>query len=443
MDWTGRVLELHIDAVGHGGVFVARSEGRVVLVRRALPGERVRARVTEDKGGSYCRAEVTDVLEAAPDRVADACPAAAGGAGCCDFSHVAPAAQRRLKQEVLAEQLARIAHLPQRIPVAPLPMPATPHAGAPAGGEGGAEGWRTRIRLSVDEAGRAGYRRYRGSEVVADLRCPQQIPGALDGLQDTVWQAGADLAVAVDDDGRRHVVEIAPPPMTRAAHRRSGRRGASARRAARSQRRAEHIVEGGGSAVQRVDGREWRLAPTGFWQVHGAAAQTYSDLIREWSGLRGGDTAWDLYGGAGVFAAAMAGQVGPAGRVEVVESSSQAVRDGRDALVDLDGVRFHHARVGHALAEFADGDGGARRIGGSPGPDTVVLDPPRAGAGREVIGALAATSAARVVHVGCDPASFARDLALYGGHGFRVEELRAFDGFPMTHHFESFALLVR
>ncbi|WP_182347641.1 class I SAM-dependent RNA methyltransferase [Tomitella gaofuii] len=438
MDWTGRILELRIDAVGHGGVFVARSEGRVVLVRRALPGERVRARVTEDKGGSFCRAEAIDVLEAAPDRVADACPAALAGAGCCDFSHIAPDAQRRLKQEVLAEQLARIAHLPQQVPVTPLPVAAPGmHPGAGDTGAvdpGAAAGWRSRIRLSVDDAGRAGYRRYRGSEVVADLRCPQQIPGALEGLQDTVWRAGAELAVAVDDDGRRHVVEIAPPPLTRAAHRRAGRRGASARRAARSQRRAEHIVEGGGSAVQRVDGREWRLAPTGFWQVHTAAAQAYSDLVGAWSGLRGGDTAWDLYGGAGVFAAAMATQVGDAGRVEVVESSAQSVRDGRDALADLDAVRFHHTRVGHALEEFA----GAGRA-----PDAVVLDPPRAGAGREVIGALSATTVARVVHVGCDPASFARDLGLYGEEGFRVEELAAFDGFPMTHHFESFALLVR
>ncbi len=424
MDWTGRILDLHVDSVGHGGVFVGRSEGRVVFVRRALPGERVRVRVTEDKGGAYCRAETVDVLDAAPDRVEDACPvASAGGAGCCDFSHIAVDAQRRLKQEVLAEQLQRIAHLPRRIPVAALPDGHGSAVGA---------GWRTRLRLGVDDAGRAGYRRHRGTGVVPDLRCPQAVAGAVDGLDDAVWPIGSELSVTVDDDGRRHVVEIAPPRLTRAARHR-GRRGAKARRAAKARPRPERIVEGGGSAVQRVDGREWLLAPTGFWQAHRAAAQAYSDLVREWSGLRSGDSAWDLYGGAGVFAAAMADQVGPSGRVEVVESAAQSVRDGRDALADLRSVRFRHARVEHALDELA----------AAAGPDVAVLDPPRAGAGRRVLDALAGTSVQRVVHVGCDPASFARDLALYDGHGFRVEEMRAFDAFPMTHHFESFALLMR
>lgn len=434
MDWTGRVFEVRIDGVGHGGVFIGRHDGRVVFVRRALPGERVRVTVTEDRGGSFCRAEVTDVLEASPDRVADVCPVSSvGDAGCCDFSHIAVDAQRRLKGQVLYEQLDRIAHLPRRIPVDALP------------GSADGRGWRTRVRLAVDETGRAGYRQYRSHEVVTDLRCPQAVPGMVDGIDEEVWQAGSELSIAVDDDGRRHVVEIDPPQLTRAALHRKGRRGASARRAARSAPRPERIVEGGGSAVQRVSGRDWLLAPTDFWQVHRSAAQAYADLVCEWSGLGAGDTAWDLYGGAGVYAAALASQVGPGGHVDVVESSSQAVRDGRDALADLSAVRFHHGRVENVLPGLSAEGGGSNRgrTGAGRVPDVTVLDPPRAGAGREVIGMLADSGVGRVVHVGCDPASFARDLALYTEHGFVVEEMRARDGFPMTHHFESFALLVR
>ncbi|MDN5758764.1 MAG: class I SAM-dependent RNA methyltransferase, partial [Tomitella sp.] len=151
------------------------------------------------------------------------------------------------------------------------------------------------------------------------------------------------------------------------------------------------------------------------------------------------------YGGAGVYAAALASQVGPGGHVDVVESSSQAVRDGRDALADLSAVRFHHGRVENVLPGLSAEGGGSNRgrTGAGRVPDVTVLDPPRAGAGREVIGMLADSGVGRVVHVGCDPASFARDLALYTEHGFVVEEMRARDGFPMTHHFESFALLVR
>lgn len=104
------------------------------------------------------------------------------------------------------------------------------------------------------------------------------------------------------------------------------------------------------------------------------------------------DTAWDLYGGVGVFAAALAG----AGLVESVESSKQAVADGRAALADVPQVRFRPERVERALSELA-----------RP-PRVVVLDPPRTGAGRDVIAAVSSADAERIVHVGCDPASFAR-----------------------------------
>lgn len=428
--WVGAELELRVDAVGHGGVFVARHEGRVVFVRRALPGEVVRAVVTEDRGKGFCRAETTEVLEAAPDRVADACPAASlGGAGCCDFSHVAVGAQRRLKQDVLAEQLERIAHLPRRVPVAGLP-----------GCENGT-GWRTRARLAADEAGRPGYRRHRSGDVVADLRCPQVVPGMLDGLAQRSWRPGTDLTVVLDDDARHHVVETAPPSLKSKTRRRSGRRGAAARQAARAAPRAQRIVSGGGDAVERVGGREWHLSPAGFWQVHRSAAAAYADVVRAWSGVGPGDLAWDLYGGAGVFAAVLAEQVGPTGRVSVVESSAQSVRDGRDALADRRAVRFRHGRVERVLPDMVGAHGAA--AAGHRSPDVAVVDPPRAGAGRDVVGMLAASGVERIVHVGCDPAAFARDLALYADNGFVAEELRAYDGFPMTHHFESFALLTR
>ncbi|HYH30232.1 MAG TPA: TRAM domain-containing protein, partial [Pseudonocardia sp.] len=74
LDWTDRLLELDVGPVAHGGHCVGRHEGRVVFVRHALPGERVRAVVTEDGGGSFCRADAVGVLEASPDRVEPPCP---------------------------------------------------------------------------------------------------------------------------------------------------------------------------------------------------------------------------------------------------------------------------------------------------------------------------------------------------------------------------------
>ncbi|MFD4295546.1 class I SAM-dependent RNA methyltransferase, partial [Rhodococcus sp. NPDC058532] len=298
-------------------------------------------------------------------------------------------------------------------------------------GTGDGTGWRTRLRLAVDGQGRPGYHRYRGTGVVTDLSCPQPVSGMYDGLADRSWRPGGELQVTVDADGVRHVVEIDPAPVSRTGRRSPGRRGATARRAATSRPRRENVVIGSGRAVQRVGDRAWELSATGFWQAHRGAAARYSEVVADWSGAAGGGTAWDLYGGVGVFAAALAAQVGERGAVVSVESGRGAVESGRRALADLPQVRFEASRVEHALDHLS-------------GPvDTVVLDPPRSGAGRSVVEAVAAAGAAAIVHIGCDPAAFGRDIGLYLGQGYHLERVRAFDAFPLTHHMECLALLVR
>ena len=152
-------------------------------------------------------------------------------------------------------------------------------------------------------------------------------------------------------------------------------------------------------------------------------------MVAEWAGAADGAVAWDLYCGVGVFAARLAGQVGAAGHVEAVEFSGRAVTDGRHALAGLRAIDFHPAKVEQTVTALRSD------------PQVVVLDPPRAGAGRAVIDAVARSAPARVVHVGCDPASFARDISLYLARGYRLEHVRAFDAFPLTHHVECIALL--
>jgi tRNA/tmRNA/rRNA uracil-C5-methylase (TrmA/RlmC/RlmD family) len=181
-----------------------------------------------------------------------------------------------------------------------------------------------------------------------------------------------------------------------------------------------------------VAGRRWEVGAADFWQAHRGAAQRYSDVVAEWSQLSPGDLAVDLYSGAGVFAARLAEQVGPAGVVVAVESAKTAVSAGTAALADLPQLRLRAARVERALTGQTD-----------PLPDkpaAVVLDPPRAGAGREVVAAVAARAPGRIIHIGCDPAAFARDAALYAEHGYRLARLRAFDAFPLTHHVECLGL---
>jgi tRNA/tmRNA/rRNA uracil-C5-methylase (TrmA/RlmC/RlmD family) len=232
----------------------------------------------------------------------------------------------------------------------------------------------------------------------------------LDGLNEWRWPPGAQLHVAIDDDEARHVVQSGP---------RTGRKTTTV------------VAEGHYEAVQRVGDRIWRVPVTAFWQAHRDAARIYSELVASWAQLSAGQTAWDLYGGAGLFAAALAEGVGERGKVVTVDTSRGASRSARTALADLGWVSVVTDSVRRALAAQTER------------ADVAVLDPPRPGAGPEVIDLLAAAEVPRVIHIGCEAASFARDVGLYLGHGYAVEDLRVFDSFPLTHHVECVAVLTR
>lgn len=387
-------LVLTTGPAANGGSCVARHDGRVVFVRYALPGERVRVRVTSVRG-SYWHADAMEVLDASPDRIDPLCAVAGpDGAGCCDLAFADPAAVQVLKGQVVANQLARLGDYEWAGPAEPV-------------GDGGAQGWRTRVKLAVGPDGRAGFHRYHSSEVVTDLRCGQLPEELLDGLDAKRWRPGDQVHVVLDDDSRRHVATT-----------RKGRRG-------------QTVTEGGDECVQRVGGREWRLPVTGFWQSHRDAPRVYSDLVTQWAAGTEGRRAWDLYGGAGLFAAALADVVGDPGLVLSVDTSRPAADAARSALADLGQVHVVSESVRRFLAMSNEG------------ADIAVLDPPRAGAGREIIEMLAGTEVQRVIHIGCEAASFARDIGLYRQHGYTVETIRVFDAFPLTHHVECFALLNR
>jgi tRNA/tmRNA/rRNA uracil-C5-methylase (TrmA/RlmC/RlmD family) len=391
------LLRLTVGPPANGGSCVARHDGRVVFVRYALPGEVVLARVTGERG-SHWHAEAVEVLEPSGDRVDSLCPiAGVDGAGCCDLAFVTPDAARGIKGDVVANQLGRLGGFDWS-------------GVAEEVGDAGATGWRTRVRLDTNGEGRAGYHRYHSADLVTDLACAQLPAGMLAGLDGSRWPPGAELHVALDDEGERHVVQSGP---------------------GRARKAATQVVEGRYEATQRVGQRVWRVPVTAFWQAHRDAARVYSGLVKAWAGLSPGMTAWDLYGGAGVFAAVLAESVGEAGHVTTVDTSRGSARAARAALADLGQVSVVTESVRRVLS-------------GRPGrADVAVLDPPRTGAGREVIDLLAAAGVPRIIHIGCEAASFARDVGLYLGHGYAVEELRVFDSFPLTHHVECVAVLSR
>ncbi|MFJ5546053.1 class I SAM-dependent RNA methyltransferase [Micromonospora chalcea] len=394
-------VELTVDAVAPGGHCVARVGGQVVFVRHALPGERVIAEVTELHRG-FARADAVEILDASPERVAPPCPyARPGRCGGCDLQHVAPAAQLDWKLSVVREQLTRLGGLTaEQIDALGVRIEALP---------GGPLGWRSRVRYAVDAAGRAGLLKHRSHEVVPIDRCLIAHPAIQDlpvlpptgarwpdaDAVETVASTGGDVAVVAYTDG------------------------------------VPTAVSGPQRVRETAAGRSFTLPASGFWQVHPAAADALTGAVLDLLDPRPGETAWDLYGGAGLFAAALAGRVGGA-RVTLVESAPDGVAAARENLADLRGVEVVAARVETALAR--------RRITGPV--DLVVLDPPRSGAGAPVVRDVVAAGPRAVAYVACDPAAFARDVRTFREAGWRLTGLRGYDLFPMTQHVELVGLFL-
>ncbi|MEL4358414.1 MULTISPECIES: class I SAM-dependent RNA methyltransferase [unclassified Luteococcus] len=379
---------VEIGPVAHGGHCVARHEGRVVFVRHALPGERVLVRLTDTSRKSFWRGDAVEVLQASPDRTEPPCPVAVpGGCGGCDFQHVSLAGQRRLKGDVVREQLGHLAGIDWTGEVEAV-EPFT--------------GWRTRTRFLIEAVeGReavVGMRAHRSHDLVplpAD-GCLIAHPGTPtpDQLARVATQSGVDeLRVVVPDDGQ---------PRTIASR------------------------EQGAELVPEVVGEHhFRVRADGFWQVHPRAAETLTDAVLEMLRPAPGEHALDLYCGVGLFAGALAGR---GCRVVGVEQVQAAVRQARR---NVPRARFIAAPLARALRQLP------------PRVDLIVLDPPRTGAGAQVVRHLAGLQARAIAYVACDPAALGRDLASFAELGYHAERIRAFDLFPMTHHVECVALLTR
>ena len=441
---TELLIRLEVGPVAHGGHCVARHQGRVVFVRHALPGETVLARLTDGgERSKFWRADAVEVLVGSPDRVSPPCPLAGPGkCGGCDWQHADPAAQRALKATVITEQLHRMAKLDPADGVFPIVVEAVPVPGRTGSAATDGLGWRTRVRFAVDTKNQAGLRRHRSHDVIEVGECliaDPQVTGLQIGEQ--YWRGAAAVEVITPAEGDPLViVEPASAEAGSAAKLKLPRLPVPAAVATRDLA-GLHQVRGRTWVSEQVliDGavRRFRITGTGFWQVHPGAAQTLLDTVLAAADPRPGERAVDLYGGVGLFAAGLADRVGLTGSVIAVESDSRATADARRSLHDLDWIRFETGSVERVLPALTAPGGPLQG-----GADVVVLDPPRAGAGQQVITQIAALRPRVVVYVACDPAALARDLAIAATVGYRLAGLRAFDLFPMTHHVECVATLV-
>jgi tRNA/tmRNA/rRNA uracil-C5-methylase (TrmA/RlmC/RlmD family) len=444
----GQLIEVTTVDVAHGGWCVARpDDGPVVFVRHALPGETVRAKVT-DVTSRLARAEAIEILAASPDRVEAPCPhARPGGCGGCDWQHATLPAQRALKAAVLRQQLRRLAGLDREITVEPLPGDEEPGAGL---------GWRTRVQFAVRPDGVAGLRAHRSHEVVDVGECLIAHQGITElGLTTRRWPGTSSVEALVATGSGERAVIVSPAgsgpeesvsadiPGADAMLRRAG--PLKPLKPLEPLNRRLTPVRGRSYLSHHAAGRDWRVSAGVFWQVHPGAADALTDAVTTALEPRPGDVALDLYCGAGLFAGVLAPAVGPGGTVAGVEADAAAVRDARHNLRQWPWARVHKGDVAAVLRRGGSPVQSGAEGAALPPARLVVADPPRSGLAREVIEYLGATGrgAARFAYVSCDPATLARDIGLLMARGWVLDGLRAFDAFPMTHHVECVATLLR
>ena len=399
-NWLGRELNLKIEMVAHGGIFVARHEGRVVFVANAITGEEVIARVFEDKGGAFCRAEVTRVVKPSEHRVKHFWKAARErGAGGAEFGHIDLEYQRELKADVLQEALARFAGIDMRVLVEP----------APGDPENNGLGYRTRIKLHVDEQGVAGPYRERSHEVVFSGEIPLAVEEIRElELHKKNWSGVKKLEIAASNTGQVQYL-------------------------------VDGKVNGDQRLLERVAGRTFRVSAGGFWQVHRSAPELLTRTVIEMAEAEGFSPSannLDLYGGVGLFAGAMVAHFGDDSRFSSVESFRKASDDAKLNLADLKNVRVICNPTEKFLRQISESE-----IAGLE-EATVILDPPRSGAGGGVVADLVRLAPRHIIYVACDPVALARDLKGLLSD-YKLATFRAFDLFPHTHHLEAVASLVR
>lgn len=397
---VGTEVELDVTNIAHGGIAVARLDGRVVFVSDAIPGERVRARISSDAKKSFWRAETVAVIEPSDHRQPHIWREAAlerdpdSRAGGAEFGHIALAHQRELKRQVLADALQRMAGLA--------------FAGDVEAIDGSIDGtgWRTRVRLHVGDDGRPGPFAARSHRAIAVTSLPLATPeiNEVAPLSDR-FEPGSTVDVVHPSRGGARLFYGNQKPST---------------------------------ITETVGEREFRLADTGFWQVHRAAASTLTAAVQdaidpELFDPRAANL--DLYGGVGLLAAAVADRFGPTTRITTIESDETATEYAGSNLAEWTGAQAVTGRVERWLAGYAGGPRAAAA--------TVVLDPPRSGAGAAVIERLVASGPAQVIYVACDPVAFARDAKLLVDRGYGLRAIRAFDLFPNTHHFEAVGRFAR
>ncbi len=386
------IIEIDLTGMAYGGAAVGRHEGRAVFVTGGISGERVRARIRQDKG-RFALAEVVEVLTPSPARVEPRC-GHVGQCGGCQWQHIDYGAQLTFKQQIVADQLARIGGLKEALVLPTIPSD-PPWA------------YRSHVTFHPTRDGKLGFVGVDDRQVIAIRECPISRPALLkltinrQDAKDAKWKPDDRVRVQVGSEASEWLVAV------------SAREDAPAR-----------VIAGAEVVHYSVKGKTFRVAGGSFFQVNLTQAAVLVDQVMAWLEPVAGGSALDLYSGVGLFTAFLAERFES---VVGVESFAPAVEDARFNLTGQANAAFEVGSVETVL-------------GGLSGPfRAAVVDPPRAGMAPAALDALIAQQPARIAYVSCDPSTLARDAKRLVGAGYRLAQVQPVDMFPQTYHIEAVA----
>jgi len=414
---TDDVFELELTAMAHGGSALGRSEGRAIFVPYAIPGERITARIIQDKG-RFAYAEGVTLLEPAESRVYPRCPHfGPGRCGGCHWQHIDYPAQLEFKRQVVLDQMMRVGGFREITvhPTIPSPNPWE---------------YRSHVTVHMTKDGQPGFISTDDEHIYPIDECHIIRPELLEVLQALavdpidspnlervrlqVGSAPDDVVVALStSDGEVPSIEIDLPVSVSFL----------------DPDDAPEALIGAGTVQYVVKDHIFRVTAGGFFQVNLAQAETLVDLVLDRLQLTGSENVLDLYSGVGLFTAFLAER---AALVTAVEGYPPAVDDADVNLANFTNVELIEGAVEDVLPELDD-------------PDThyaaAVIDPPRTGLEPKALDSLAAIAPPVIVYVSCDPATLARDAKRFAAKGYTLVDVQPVDMFPQTYHIEAVAVL--
>jgi 23S rRNA (uracil1939-C5)-methyltransferase len=447
-----------------------RECGKAVFGPFVLAGEKIEAAITEQKPG-FARARANAIAEPSPHRVLPSCPHFTHCGG-CNYQHAAYEHQLDIKKEILRENLRRIAKLELQCEIQVHPSPPWSYRN------------RSRLQVQTRPHFAAGYFRFASHQLLAVEECPISSPLINRGIA-ALWQSGragkavdgvCEVEFFTNSNDSRLLIELLCAPEARRAAVRAWAEDLCAAMpeiagvvAFHKPTKSVHeplVTVGASELTYQTQNRSYRVSAGSFFQTNRFLVDELIEIV---TAGRSGETALDLYAGAGLFSTALACNFR---HVISVESSQTAVSDlqynlpvngkvvAAEAEQYLSMSRAELSRAGTAHAGVtrvgagrsparSRSDPKARKVGSGavppqlPHPDLIVVDPPRSGLGESVAAALANLGAPRVTYVSCDPATLARDLVPLTAAGYRVEEAHLIDLFPQTYHLETVLQLVR